>query len=320
MRRDRKTTGPRRRAAARLAAVLTAGLLTTTLSVAPAAAEDPEQIAWNDLLPGLEQGYDPSSSDVCRSGRLKCVDAVIREMERRWKPLSSGCDHRAVFSLLYLRTTEAYREAVTTPGFFDDPAFLNHYDAVFASYYFEQEDLWYSGRRSEVAPAWRVAFETAEQRGATGSGDMLLGMHGHINRDLPFVLAEIGLVAPDGTSRKADHDRVYEFLNSSGQASVAEVARRYDPTIDDRDVPGTTLDQTAVFQVIQVWRERAWRNAERLVAARALGPAAYAAVAEEIEQTAGAEARTLAAATGNTTSPEGPAQRQAWCAEHHDDR
>jgi hypothetical protein len=37
----------------------------------------------------------------------------------------------------------------------------------------------------------------------TGSGDLLLGISAHVNRDLPFVLASLGLVAPDGTSRKA---------------------------------------------------------------------------------------------------------------------
>ncbi|GAB7190737.1 hypothetical protein NUM3379_14440 [Kineococcus sp. NUM-3379] len=285
----------------------------------PAAAEDPERLPWNELLPGLMQGYDPSSSDDCRAGRLACVDTVIRVMEQRLRPFDRSCHHRAVFGLLYLRTTEAYRRSAVVPGFYRDHPFLNHYDATFAAYWFEQEDLWRAGRTAEVAPAWRVAFEAAEARRVTGTGDMLLGMNGHINRDLPFVLAEIGLVAPDGTSRKPDHDRVYEWLNAVAEEEVAEIARRYDPTVDDRDVPGTTLDGTAVFQAIQAWRENAWRNAERLVAARRAGPLQYALTAASVEAQAEAEARAVVAAT-TYTSRRDLERREAWCAEHHDDR
>ncbi|GAA4991364.1 DUF5995 family protein [Kineococcus glutinatus] len=316
---DQRSRRRARRTVARTALAAALTIAGTCLPAGPAAAEDPDPllVPWNTLLPGLSAGHDPSSSDVCRSGQLRCVDAVIREMQRRWAPLDRDCSHRAVFSLLYLRTTEAYREAARTPGFFADPGWVNHYDAVFARYYFDQEDLWRAGRTREVAPAWRTAFEAADTRGVVGLGDVLLGMNGHINRDLPFVLAEIGLVAPDGTSRKPDHDRVYEFLNAAAESQLAEVARRYDPTADDADVPGTTLDATAAFQLVQTWREVSWRNAERLVAARRLGPAAYAATAASVEAYAAAEARAIATATADLL-PGTAERREAWCRTHRE--
>ena len=80
------------------------------------------------------------------------------------------------------------------------------------------------------------------------------------------MLAGIGLVKPDGSSRKPDHDRVNVFLNRVTDDLYAEIARRFDPTIDDADLPGTA-DDAGVFQLIPTWREIAWRNAERLVAA-----------------------------------------------------
>jgi hypothetical protein len=60
------------------------------------------------------------------------------------------------------------------------------------------------------------------------------------------------------------------------------------------------------------WRETAWRNAERLVAA----PDAQAreAVAQDIEAYATATARTLVAQHGYTPPLTTSAQRDAYCA------
>src|SRR3546814_15182244 len=75
-----------------------------------------------------------------------------------------------------------------------------------------------------------------------GAGSLFLGMNAHINRDLPFVLAEIGLVKPDGTSRKPDHDRVNEFLAATNTYLLTEAAKYLDPTIDDVSIPGKPTD------------------------------------------------------------------------------
>jgi hypothetical protein len=122
-------------------------------------------------------------------------------------------------------------------------------------------------------------------------GNVFLGMNAHVNRDLPFVLAEIGLVKPDGTSRKVDHDRVNDFLAATNQYLLAEAATYLDPTLDDGDVPGTSVDNSVAVQALVAWREQAWRNAERLVSAPS--PEARALVAQEIEQVAALEALVI---------------------------
>jgi len=55
---------------------------------------------------GLTTEFDPSSENDCTAGRTRCVDAVIREMQRRFDPLAQSCDHDSIFALAYLRTTE----------------------------------------------------------------------------------------------------------------------------------------------------------------------------------------------------------------------
>jgi len=264
--------------------------------VGPVSADDdPLFVPWSEVLPGLTEGYDPSSADDCRSGKLRCVDRVIREMTRRFEPLGQACDHDALFSLMYLRTTEEYRRSVADGTFFEDTAFVNHQDAVFAQYYFDAFDAWDRGDTANTPAAWRIAFDAADRGLVTGSGNMLLGMSAHVNRDLAFVLAEIGLVKPDGSSRKADHDKVNEFLNRVVQPLFAEAAARFDPTVDDGNLPWTTLDETATVQLLFAWREGAWRNAERLVMAPT--EADRAMVAADIEQSAALEAELLVAST-----------------------
>ena len=300
---------------------LTAAAALAVAPSAPAVAEDPVLVPWTTVLPGVPGQYDPASPDVCLSGKITCVDAVIREMEARFKPEARGCGHDAIFALIYLRTTEEYRRAVSTPGFFADPGFLNHYDAVFALYYFQAHSNWHGGDKSAVPPAWRVAFDAADGKQVSGRGNLLLGMNAHIERDLPFVLADIGLVAPDGTSRKADHDKVNVFLNRVGDEELGELARRFDPRMDDGNVPGVTVDSTASLQLVQEWREEAWRKAETLVRARQQGPAAYAAAATAIEEEAAQQARELVAATSYAVPTNGSrAERDAYCALHWSDR
>jgi Family of unknown function (DUF5995) len=280
----------------------------------PARAQEPPYVGWTELLPGLTAQYEPSSENDCAAGRTRCIDALIREMTRRFDRLADSCDHDAIFSLAYLRTTEEYRRTVENPAFFEDTPFVNHEAAVFGEYYFRAYDAWHAGR--SAPPAWAIAFDAAADRSVSALGNAFLGMNAHIQRDLPFVFERIGMTKPDGSSRKPDHDRVNEFLNRVSDDLYPEVARRFDPTFDDLSVPGTTVDDLLSFQAIPAWRETAWRNAERLVAART--PAERALVAQSIEEFAASQAHTIRLVTAY-----GPLQssaaRDAYCAVHHDD-
>jgi Family of unknown function (DUF5995) len=293
-------------------AALTALAVALAFPVA-ATADDAPFVGWTALLPGLSFPYDPASPDDCSAGRVQCVDKTVREMTRRLDRF--GCDHNAIFSLTYLLVTEEYRRTIEGP-FFDDTPFVNYEDTLFAHYYFAAYDAWAAGRIAEVPPAWRVAFDAAKARSVQGMGDLLLGINAHVQRDLPLVLYSIGLTRPDGTSRKPDHDRVNIILNRVMDDIVAELARRYDPTIDDADLP-TTLDAATLFQLLAGWREKAWRNAELLAAAPT--PQARELVVATIEQDAALEARTIVLGTRYLPLIGGGAARDAYCAVHHDD-
>jgi hypothetical protein len=292
-----------------------AALVVTLALPAAAAAEDPPFVGWSALLPGLSLPYDPAGPDDCSAGRVQCVDKTIRQMTRRFDALASSCDHNAIFSLTYLRVTEDYRRTIDGP-FFDDTPFVNYEDTLFALYYFAAFDAWDAGRIEQVPPAWRVAFDAARTRSVAASGDLLLGINAHVQRDLPLVLYSIGLVRPDGTSRKPDHDRVNIILNRVADDVLAEIARRFDPTVDDTNLP-TALDDAALFQTLAAWREKAWRNAELL--ADAPTPEARELVVAAIEQDAAMEARAIVASTSYPPLSGGSAPRDAFCAVHYGD-
>ena len=280
---------------------------------AAAAAEDPPFVGWTALLPGLSIPYDATSPDDCAAGRVQCVDKVVRQMTQRLDPLASSCDHDAIFSLTYLRVTQEYRRTIETPTFFDDTSFVNHEDVVFAGYYFAAYDAWKAGRIADVPPAWRVAFDASRDRAVSSYGNLLLGINAHVQRDLPFVVYSLGMVGPDGSSRKPDHDRVNQILNRVTDDLIAEIARRFDPTIDDTNLP-TTLDDFTLFQTVAGWRESAWRHAELLAAAPT--PQARELVGQEIEDYAASQARMIRAGTAYLPLSGGSAARDAFCATH----
>jgi len=254
-----------------------------------------------------------SSQPSCQMGTLQCVDSVVREMTSRFDSLAASCDHKAIFSLLYLRTTEEYRRTVATnPQFFRDPAYVNHEDSLFADYYFWAMDA--TGAKFAAVPlAWQIAMDAASRREVSGTGDLLLGMNAHINRDLPFVLAEKGLTHPDGSSRKPDHDKVNEILHRVTQGPVLdEAARRFDPSITSTDLPGTRLDNEVLFKLVTGWREQAWHHAVLLVDAPT--SEVRQLVANEIEQVAAAEALTIKVANAYLPPLKSTTARDAYCA------
>jgi hypothetical protein len=235
-----------------------------------------------------------SATEVCQQGKPECLELVIQEMERRYEPLEAQQDRDGIFALSYLRTTEKLQQLFDTVGF-ENPASIVREDALFADYYFEAYDNYHLGT-ANVPTAWQIAFDAAENESVSGTGNLVLGTSAHILRDLPFVLYELD---QKGTPiSKADHDLFNEILL---QVDVlGELAQKFDPTIDDDDLPGTA-DDLERFQVIALWRELTWQNYQRL--RDAPDDISRQQVAAEIAMLSTATATTLFEQFKNTTSP-----------------
>ena len=269
-------------------------------------------VPWSGFLTGWTATYSPTSANDCVAGRRACVGQAVNELNRVLQETGKSCGHHAVFALAYTRMTQSYAWSIEQPGYYLDVPFANHQDAVFAKYYTDAWTAWRRGDRAAVPESWRIAFDAAAARTVSGTGDLLLGMNAHINRDLPFVLASVGLVAPDGTSRKRDFDAVEDFLAEAAEPLIAEASQRFAPSMDDNHDP-LDATYTAYMQMVSVQRENAWRNAEALV--NAPTPEARALVAARIEAEATANAQALLLANRQVAS----STRDTYCAAHHGD-
>jgi hypothetical protein len=277
---------------------------------APAASADHSatHLPWAELLPPQPTGSHPQPRPQpgCPTASIRCIEGVVREMTRRWRPLDHRCDHRAVFALTYLRTTEGLlRTLRRNPSFFDDFRYIVFEDVLFASYYFRAFDRFAHGT-GFVPDAWRIAFNTNARGDANAAQDVLLGMNAHIQRDLPYVLAELGLRKPDGTSRKPDHDKINRILSEVLDPIQHELAYRYDPFFSFTDLPGP-VDEFGALELLKSWREGAWRNAERLLNAHTAAERQQVAISIEAYSRAWAE--SIAAGR----QPGYGAQRDAYC-------
>lgn len=292
-----------------LVAVLVAG-------AGPTASASTANVAWSAYLAGWTDKYVPTSDNDCVAGRDKCLKATLKELARIADDTAKSCSHDAIFARAYLRMTQTYGWSREIPGYYEDVPFANHQDAVFAKYFTDSYYAYHSGDRASVPEAWQIAFDASRDERVSGSGSLLLGMNAHINRDLPFVLAAVGLVAPDGSSRKPDYDAVEKWLYTATEPLLAEFAARFDPGMDDGSDPYGLSDVT-MFQMVSAWREAAWRNAEALVSAPT--PEARAQVAASIEAGATDTAKTLLATQSYLPPFTSSGPRDQWCAAHHDD-
>jgi hypothetical protein len=124
---------------------------------------------------------------------------------------------------------------------------------------------------------------------------------------MPFVIAALGIRTRDGDSRKPDHDATNAVLDAAYQRVVDEVERRYDPLLAITNADGVPLDDAAGMELVRTWRERVWRNAERLVNAKSAEERRQ--IASEIEAQAAGWARGIAA----YQQPGERARRDAYC-------
>jgi Family of unknown function (DUF5995) len=262
---------------------------------------------WTALLPPAPASPtepQPGAVPTCETPSIECIDTQIERLRALRDSL--GCDHRAVFATTYLELTKAIRALLDAePDIVRDRDYLYTEDALFANFYFDEIEDWERGQ--PVAPAWRIAFEQAERGEITGAQEMLLGINAHVQNDMPFVIAALGVREPDGTSRKPDHDAMNEALNRGYEPVVEAVRQRYDPTMSVTNTRLVTLDNIGGLELGRVWREAVWRNAERLLAARS--EAERAIVAQQIEANAALLAQSIAA----VQTPGIRASRGAYC-------
>jgi len=267
-------------------------------------------IPWPSVLPGREVGPagPPRGLQGCPKLQLACADRLVARMRKRYRTEDASCDHRVIFSLGYLRITNEIRRRLRAHESFVNPRWFIGVVQGFSNLYFQAQKRYDLGR--EVPEAWRIYYEAMDSGDFNAGQDLLLASNAHVNHDLPYAYAAAGLLTRDGVSRKHDHDEVNDVNATVYERIAAAYANHYDPFFSLTNLTHP-FDQLSLSQVIQGWREDAWRQAERLVSAKS--KAELQAVQRDIEQTSARYARmiTLGAEPGHREV------RDSFCASHN---
>ncbi len=221
------------------------------------------------------------------------VDEIIVEMERRNGPLTTTCDHNALFAATYIVTTRTVRTAAVA-GEFESPEFISDFAASFAQRYFESRDAWIDGRTADIPQAWVVALAASDDRRVSSVGDLLLGMNAHISRDLAYVVAETIPVGDE--SRRRDFLHFNDLVARAGPQILETLRTTYDPTITAL-VPFGLFGGASFESLITAWREESYANGRSM--ASAATDADRERIAGQVELIAAQRAQIIRLATAN---------------------
>jgi uncharacterized protein DUF5995 len=264
---------------------------------------------WRAIGPGLGGPLDPSSSNICQSGKPACMNAVVGEMTQRLNAL--GCSQLAPFQAMYRWVSREVRISVQRHRY-RDPAYVTHLDAVFSTLYYHALDDWRSGHVAAVPQVWRMAFSAAAHHQVSTLGDMLLGMNAHVSRDLAFALASVGLKEPGGASAVPDVVAINADIDRAQGPTLAEERAAYDPELSlPRGVPHW-LTVNRIPELIAQWRLEAIQNARALIDASS--HAARVEIETRIDDTATLRSLLIWRATAYVHPAADSAARDAYCA------
>ena len=210
-------------------------------------------------------------------GEVRTIERLLKRMDALVAELEAELDTGRFFLATYTRTTRAVA-ATLADGRFEDPAWVEEWDVVFADLYLDALEAYRSSPDQAPRP-WRIAFDADPTLPPVAH--VLLGINAHINYDLPQAL--LAVVPPEDFEnpwllerRRRDHERIDAVLAERVAAEDGELeqAAGGGRTLLDRVM--TPLNREASRRFLRDARGKVWHNTVSLNEARLRGPQAYA--------------------------------------------
>ena len=197
------------------------------------------------------------SSLIGAVGTIEDVISTMRAIDRAL-PDNDGVKW---FNFLYLNVTVALRDAA--PSWNDWP-FLERFDVMFASLYFDAIVSW-EQERAKTPHSWRPLLRARFESGRAPIQFALSGMNAHINHDLAITLDRMAAIEGGYPSR--DSARFRDFTGVNDILAGREVALREQLTTGHAgaiDRAFGDLDSVIMMWNVRKARESAWTNGELL--------------------------------------------------------
>jgi hypothetical protein len=230
---------------------------------------------WGTIEERLDRAVRVVPHDPFARRRWERLLDIARRLESLNRSFDGEDDPRGSFAHVYSVITRNLAFGLDDSGF-DDPDWVILLAEHFADCYFRAIEDWPRG----TAPrAWTMVLDALSRHGFTTLEQFVLQMYVHIVHDSPRALAKAGLTTADGCSRFADHQRVDRLLSEAIDELQTRLGRRYNLAIRALDLAFLRHDELLASDRISGARERAWRDAERL-----LDPDQRYAVTAEIDE------------------------------------
>jgi hypothetical protein len=209
--------------------------------------------------------------------RTRGIGTLLTRMDTLLAELEAEGDPASFFLGTYARTTRAVAAALEQ-GLFEDPAWVEEWDVVFADLYLDALEA-YRQVPARAARPWRIAFGADPRLHPVGH--VLLGMNAHINYDLPQAL--LAVVPPEAfadpdvvASRRRDHERIDDVLAERVSAEDGELEQAADGARSLLDRAMTPVNRGAARRFLREARVKVWHNTNALHEARLRSPGDYA--------------------------------------------
>ena len=225
---------------------------------------------------------------------MSALAPVLAALDAAAETLPTSRATQREFLGAYRRTTAAVAAAIDA-GFFEDPAWVEAWDIVFARLYLDALAADVAGDQCVPKP-WRLAFDAPASLPALRH--VLLGMNAHINYDLPQALLAV-IPEDDFTDRSLlelrhrDHMRIDQVVTSRVAAEDDELATHSTRTPLDRALQ--PLNRWSARRCLTEARRKVWHNTLELQQARLSEPESYARRLVELERLSAARIADLLA-------------------------
>lgn len=202
----------------------------------------------------------PDMRPLPTPGPASDITEVIARMHVIQASLDSN-DGVACFNRMYLHVTEDVAAAVARREF-ENRAFLERLDVVFANFYFRALAQCSEGR---CPSAWQPLIECRANRRIAPIQFALAGMNAHINHDLALAVVDTCLEVGCELGRDTAEYRDFQLVNGL----LADAKDEIEPTFK-RGLFGVVDnwlgrgDEAAEMWSIERARDAAWINAEAL--------------------------------------------------------